>query len=446
MFQQLRFLALAPLLVATALGVAACGGGNSMMPATSQPQSQMNQMRLSVADAPADNATHVVVVFTGVELTGNSGNPVTITFPTPKSIDLITQSNTASAVLFDQPIPAGSYGQIRLMVTADGSANNSYIDFADGSRMGLLVPSGSETGFKLVSGFTVPSSGVVDYTIDFDLRKAITCPPGQAPACILKPVERLVDNTSVGNIQGQITSTLPSGCTPGVYLYSGAVTKLEDINSTAPSTDTNQPLASKVPVATSAPPYYYQFTFLPPGTYTVAFTCEAALDNPDQTDPSVILATVATAAVSAGQTAKVDIALGSIKGQVTGTPPTGCTPGVYLYSGNVTAPEDWNSTAPPTDTNQPLNSTLPMATSVPPNSYQFTALPPGTYTLALTCQAALDNRAQADPAVTFSPIMTGIVVTADTTTTVIAGLSRHHLPWALWNSGPNRRPASPSGR
>ena len=37
-------------------------------------------------------------------------------------------------------------------------------------------------------------------------------------------------------------------------------------------------------------------------------------------------------------------------------------------------------------------------------------------------------------------------VVTDTTTTVIAGLSRHHLPWALWNSGPNRRPASPSRR
>jgi len=307
MFQQLRFLTLVPLLVAAALGVAGCGGGNSMSQAQSSP---MTQMKLSVADAPpADNATHVVVVFTGVELTGNGGNPVTITFPAPKSIDLMTQSATASAVLFDQPIPSGSYGQIRLMVTADGSANNSYIDFADGSRMGLRVPSGSETGFKLVSGFTVPSSGVVDYTIDFDLRKAITCPPGQTPACILKPVERLVDNTSVGNIQGQITSTLPSGCTPGVYLYSGAVTKLEDMNSTAPSTDTNQPLASTAPVATSTPPYYYQFTFLAPGTYTVAFTCQAALDNADQADTTVKfdLTPLKTVTIVAKQTATVDI-------------------------------------------------------------------------------------------------------------------------------------------
>jgi Domain of unknown function (DUF4382) len=419
MFQQIRISALVSLLAATALGVAACGGSSSGMPTPTSQASQMSQMKLSVADAPpADGAMHVVVVFTGVELTGNSGNPVTITFPAPKSIDLMTQSGTASAVLFDQPIAPGSYGQIRLMVVADGSANNSYIDFADGSRMGLRVPSGSETGFKLVSGFTVPSSGVVDYTIDFDLRKAITCPPGQAPACILKPVERLVDNTSVGNIQGQVTSTLPSGCTPGVYLYGGAVTKPEDMNSTAPTTDTNQPLASKVPVATSVPPYYYQFTFLPPGTFTVAFTCQAAQDNPDQADPSVILTPVATTAVTAGQTATVDIAFGSIQGQITKTLPTGCTPGVYLYSGNVTAPEDRNSTAPSTDANQPLTSTRPVATSVPPYGYQFTALPPGTYTIALTCQAAQDNPAQADPAVTFSPVMTGIVVTADHTTMV----------------------------
>jgi hypothetical protein len=417
MFPQVRFLVLLPLLVATALGIAACGGGGSSGGMTAS----MNQahMRLSISDAPpADGAMHVVVVFTGVELTGDGGNPVTITFPEPKTIDLMTQSGTASAVLFDQPIPPGSYGQIRLMVIADGSANNSYIDFANGSRFGLRVPSGSETGLKLVSGFTVPSSGVVDYTIDFDLRKAITCPPGQAPACILKPVERLVSNTSVGNIQGQLTSTLPSGCTPGVYLFSGAIAKLEDMNSNAAG-DPNQPLASKVPVATSMPPYYYQFTFLPPATYTVAFTCQAALDNPDQPDTSVVTLTpVATAAVTAGQTATVDITLGGIQGQITSTLPTGCTPGIYLYGGNVTAPEDWNSTAPSSDINQPLASTLPIATSVPPYLYQFTALPPGNYTLALTCQATLDNPAQADSAVMFSPVTTGIVVTADHTTIV----------------------------
>src|SRR5882672_6075749 len=291
------------LVAASAFGLAACGGGSG----------NSGQMTLAVGDAPVDGAQAVVVKFTGVELTANSGNPVDITFAMPKTIDLLNQSGTASAVLFDQPIPAGSYGQIRLIVVADGNPSNSYITLSDGTMHGLQVPSGSETGLKLVSGFTVPSSGVVDYTIDFDLRKAVTCPPGQAPACILKPAERLVDNTTVGNIQGQVSAMLvagTSGCTPGVYLYSGTVTAPEDMNSTAPTTDTNQPLASAAPVATSQLPYYYQFTFLPPGSYTLAFTRQAALDNPDQADTAVkfTLTPIKTGiTVVAKQTMTVDI-------------------------------------------------------------------------------------------------------------------------------------------
>lgn len=295
-----RLLRLSELLVIV-LGFAACSGGGG--------GGDMGQMQLAVADAPVDGAQSVVVKFTGIELTGDSGSPVDITFASPKSIDLLNQSGTASAVLFNQPIPAGSYGQIRLMVMADGDPSNSYVVLSDGAMHGLQVPSGSETGLKLVSGFTVPTSGVVDYTIDFDLRQAITCPPGQSPACILKPVERLVDNTTVGNIQGVVTNTLvPSGCTPGVYLYNGTVTAPEDMNSTAPPSDTNQPLASKVPVADSQPPYYYQFTFLPPGAYTVAFTCQAAQDNPDQADASVKFNPVKSGiTVTANQTTTVDL-------------------------------------------------------------------------------------------------------------------------------------------
>jgi Domain of unknown function (DUF4382) len=300
MSRRIRLFRLIGLLAANALALGACGGGGG---------AGSGQMSLAVADAPVDGAESVVVKFTGVELAANGGNPIQITFPQPKTIDLLTQSGTASAVLFSQPIPAGSYGQIRLMVVADGNPSNSYIQLSDGTMHGLQVPSGSETGLKLVSGFTVPSSGVVDYTIDFDLRKAITCPTGQAPVCTLKPADRLVDNTTVGNIQGVVSNTLvPGGCEPGAYLYSGTVTTPEDINSTAPSTDTNQPLASKVVVANSQPPFYYQFTFLPPGSYTVAFTCQAGQDNPDQADSVVTFNPIKTGVVVvAKQTTTADI-------------------------------------------------------------------------------------------------------------------------------------------
>lgn len=284
------------------LALAACGGGSSSGGGT--------PTRLAVADAPVDGATSVVVVFTGVQLIPDQGNAVEIDFASPKSIDLITQSGTASAVLFDQPIPSGHYGQVRLLVLADGNPSNSHMVKSDGSTVGLNVPSGAQTGLKLVSGFQVPASGVVDYTIDFDLRKAITCPPGQAPTCTLKPAMRLVADNSVGNVAGTVDPSLaaPENCTPGVYLYSGNVTAPEDANSTAASTDTNQPIASKVPVATQQG-LTYQFTFLPPGTYTVAYTCQAGVDDPDQSDNSVTFTPIVqNVTVTAGQTTTVDLA------------------------------------------------------------------------------------------------------------------------------------------
>lgn len=284
----------------TAVSLTACSGGGTL--------GSMGQMKLGLADSPIDGAEAVVVEFTGVELIPNAGKPVTITFSEAKRIDLLNQSGTASAVLFDQQIPAGTYGQVRLNVVADGDPSHSSITLSDGTQHGLSVPSGTQTGLKLVSGFTVPASGVVDYTIDFNLRDSVTCPPGQSPTCLLRPALRMVNDASVGNIQGSVSNTeIPSGCSPGVYLYNGTVTSPEDVN-TAKTDDPNQPINSVAPVAGSTPPYYYQFTFLPPGSYTVAFTCEASSDNADTSDNGITFSPIQTGiTVTAGQTTTVNI-------------------------------------------------------------------------------------------------------------------------------------------
>ena len=63
---------------------------------------------------------------------------------------------------------------------------------------------------------------------------------------------------------------------------------------------------------------------------------------------------------------------------------------------------------------------MSMRVCKPGKSKLRTRLPPGSYTLAFTCQAALDNPDQADTAVKFTltPIKTGIAVVAQQTTTV----------------------------
>src|SRR2546421_58915 len=65
MSPPIRLLGLFELLAATALGLAACGGGSA----------GMGQLKMAVADAPVDGAQAVGGKVTGIELTGKGGNP-----------------------------------------------------------------------------------------------------------------------------------------------------------------------------------------------------------------------------------------------------------------------------------------------------------------------------------------------------------------------------------
>ncbi|HVH83467.1 MAG TPA: hypothetical protein VM713_04025, partial [Steroidobacteraceae bacterium] len=57
------------------LGVAGCGGSGG----------SGSMMSLSVGDAPVDGAEKVVVVFSGVQLIPDAGDPVTINFAAPRT-------------------------------------------------------------------------------------------------------------------------------------------------------------------------------------------------------------------------------------------------------------------------------------------------------------------------------------------------------------------------
>ena len=188
-----------------------------------------------ITDAPVDQADAVVVQFTGVELKPTGGAAFSRDFPVPKTIDLLTLQGTTRALLLDgESVPAGEYEWMRLKVNADPAVRDSFVTIG-GQECEMRIPSGAETGLKLVRGFTVGVGTVTDFTIDFDLRKSVVQPPGQradAGTCdgqvyLLKPALRLVDNLQVGAISGTIDSSLLSapGCVastakPGsVYLF-----------------------------------------------------------------------------------------------------------------------------------------------------------------------------------------------------------------------------------
>jgi hypothetical protein len=258
--------------------LAACGGGGGGDEAT-------GRVSLGITDAPVDEAQSVVVQFSGVAFKreGMDSETVTDLEPSPRQIDLLQFQDGRAAILLDNvTLPAGRYEWVRLIVDNEPNVRDSFVTLDSGAECELRVPSGAESGLKLINGFTLPADGDVALTVDFDLHKSIHAPPGQQGAgldCtqgfIMRPTLRLVENANVGAIAGHVDAPLVTeGCLPKVYVFEGADAVLDDIEESTPTTpDVDPMLVATVNVVNGVTRYDYRASFVPAGTYTVAYTC-----------------------------------------------------------------------------------------------------------------------------------------------------------------------------
>ena len=257
--------------------LAGCSSGGGDSPGS-------GRMSLSVTDAPVDDASSVVVQFSGVAFKreGESAEVVQNLSPSTRQLNLLEYQEGKAALLLDGvTMPAGKYEWVRLIVDAEQNVRDSYITLTTGEECELRVPSGAESGLKLNRGFTLPADGSVALTIDFDLRKSIHAPPGQqgsAEECtqgyLMRPTLRIVDNANVGAIAGTIDSALVTDtCLPKVYVFSGSAITPDDLEETAAASDVDPLVVATVDVQNGSTTYGYKAAFLTPGSYTVAFTC-----------------------------------------------------------------------------------------------------------------------------------------------------------------------------
>ena len=280
--------------------LAACGGEGSGSANTQQ----FGRLTLRVTDSPVTSAKRVVVEFTGVEIKARDGGDTEVFDFAPRQIDLLALDGGGSEILLsDEDLPAGEYEWIRLKVNAGRNASDSFIELDDGSIHPLFIPSGNQTGLKLIRGFIIGAGSTSNFTIDFDLRKSVIHPPGLGEPYLLKPVLRLVNNLEVGTIDGTVAPELiVEGCMPAVYLYTGADVVPDDIGSaTSPLATT----AVRLDDATGA--YRFRVGFVPTGSHTLAFTCGAD-DDGAETDDTITFSAPRNVAVSAGQTTTVEFA------------------------------------------------------------------------------------------------------------------------------------------
>jgi len=199
---------------------------------------------------------------------------------------------------------------LNLHSDADSYPEHYIVIEEGGAEEELFIPSGSQTGLKLSSSIVVPANGSADYTIDFDVRQSVVLRGNvkNNNGYLLKPVLRLIDNTQAGFISEVIedTSLFDTDCSDTdpqthnvVYVFEGALS-LNDL-------DDYEEGSTGVQAVTTAPVSYdddsgeYSYTTAPllAGEYTVAFTCNADLEDMVAGDDDLDFKAIKTVTVTA---------------------------------------------------------------------------------------------------------------------------------------------------
>jgi hypothetical protein len=293
------------IVAAGALMLAGCGGDDK--PGT-------GVLSFAMTDAPVDEADMVVIAMTEFEFKPAGGQAFRREVTAAgRQLNLLDFTNGKSALIIDgEEVPAGEYQWVRIFFDMQAS----YVRLDDGATYPLFMPSGAQTGYKLVSGFTVPVNRPISYVLDFDLRKSLISPPGRGGpfgeprTFLLKPAIRIMNAEETGAVHGVVASTLlaedpdnESSCAGGnaVYAFEGhgadpldgppLVTDIVDFNIHTGDSE-------------------YHLMYLLGGDYTLAFTCSASVDDGvGETYPLAGLefSAVIDVTVVAGETKRCDI-------------------------------------------------------------------------------------------------------------------------------------------
>jgi len=162
------------------------------------PVGQNGRLKMYLVDSPAA-LDSVIICVTRVEIHKSSGDPNGGWFvinDSTRYFDLLQLTNGASAILGDTSLPAGNYTQIRLII-----GEGSYV-IDNGVKHNLEIPSGFQTGIKLIHQFTIEEGKLYELMLDFNVEKSIIITGNGRYLC--KPTIRVIPVVISGTISGQV--------------------------------------------------------------------------------------------------------------------------------------------------------------------------------------------------------------------------------------------------
>ncbi|WP_179403426.1 DUF4382 domain-containing protein [Burkholderia guangdongensis] len=186
------------------LALVGCGGGDGGSGAA-----QTGTLRVQMTDAPSCGFDHIYVTVSQVRVNAsaqagdNDAGWSTLTLPSPQKLDLLSLTNGVLADLGDTALPAGQYQQVRLVLAQNqGNTLANSVVPTGGTEQPLATPSATQSGYKIISPFTVQANTLVDLVLDFNACKSIVQQGNGGYS--LKPVVTATPTVVSGEISGYV--------------------------------------------------------------------------------------------------------------------------------------------------------------------------------------------------------------------------------------------------
>lgn len=266
---------LAPLTLLALGAVAGCSDGTA---------AGSGKISVMLTDAPGDVKAAVVTI-SEIDLQGSGGSVVLMN--TPVTTDLLTLANSTAQLVNDAVVPAGSYTQLRFVITGgyvavdDGNGGTSiyassptYAGLPAGAQVAgtLQMPSYGQSGLKvnLPGGAVSLTNAQKVVLVDFDVSRSFGQQSGASGQWTMHPVLTATDFQATGSatitLAADASVTMPTvnGSTLGLGDFSAVLTDGNGATKTLQLTDTDGDGV-----------YEAGFLYLAPGSYTVDLTAPA---------------------------------------------------------------------------------------------------------------------------------------------------------------------------
>ncbi|MBN2178549.1 MAG: DUF4382 domain-containing protein [Deltaproteobacteria bacterium] len=204
--KRLKFIVIV-FLVCFMMSLTACGGGDD------ESSSAAGSLALKLTDAATNDYQAVYVTIEEVQVCLDDENDeeennwYTVAEP-KRTYNLLELVNGVQAQLGVTDLDAGRYTQMRLIIGTEARDSHPYANYIvivddEDNPHELKVPSGSQTGIKLVSGFEIYENQTTELILDFDASRSVV-KAGNSGKWILKPVIKVI-GTTVATISGTVT-------------------------------------------------------------------------------------------------------------------------------------------------------------------------------------------------------------------------------------------------